>query len=123
MPKPIWKPATYKFYDGRELDLSSVLEVSNYGQLRNKKDHNKPVITYDRGKWNANTGGKTKRYRVLQRKGHTLSVHRIVLSTFKPEEYVEGWDVAHIDHNAVNNRLSNLKWQCPIENNKDKPKK
>lgn len=37
-------------------------------------------------------------------------IHRIVLSSFHPEQYIEGTEVDHIDRCPTNNRLSNLHW-------------
>ena len=49
-------------------------------------------------------------------KGHRFSVHRLVLSTFYPNEFSNKLTVDHIDGNIINNSLDNLKWASIVEN-------
>lgn len=49
-------------------------------------------------------------------KGHRFSVHRLILSTFQPNEFSHMLTVDHIDGNIANNELSNLKWATMAEN-------
>lgn len=53
-------------------------------------------------------------------KGHRFSVHRLILSTFKPILNSEVMSVDHIDGNIDNNCLDNLRWVC-IKENLDNP--
>lgn len=45
-------------------------------------------------------------------------VHRLVAEYFLPKPAPGQTIVAHIDHNKLNNRVSNLKWMAPEENYK-----
>ncbi|MEG1995859.1 MAG: HNH endonuclease signature motif containing protein [Bacilli bacterium] len=46
----------------------------------------------------------------------TLSVHRLIMKTFKPMVDMDNLDVNHIDGNKTNNNISNLEWCTRSEN-------
>lgn len=50
------------------------------------------------------------------------SIHRLVLETYLPVIGMDKLHCAHDDGNRKNNRLENLKWATPKENNADKKK-
>lgn len=55
-------------------------------------------------------------------KQNSRKIHRIVLSSFYPEQYFNGAEVDHKDRNPANNFLSNLHWVDHNENNTNRPK-
>lgn len=77
----------YTFYDNNWFIL---LKPSRHGKYRNYLSHKTTDIT--------------------------ISVHRAVLSTFKPTVGWEELQVNHIDRNAFNNHIDNLEWVTNREN-------
>lgn len=53
---------------------------------------------------------------ILQFRGRTYKVHRMVCEAFSGPPPFEGAVVMHIDENARNNRADNLKWGTQSEN-------
>lgn len=51
-----------------------------------------------------------------EKKPRKLSVHRLVALTFIPNDDIEKIQVNHIDGNKLNNKVSNLEWVTPSEN-------
>lgn len=45
-----------------------------------------------------------------------IHVHALVLKTFKPNEYFNGAEAAHLDGKSLNNHIDNLKWCTRKEN-------
>lgn len=95
----IWKDVFY--YDN--------YEVSNLGRIRNKKT-NRILKTVT-----SNTG-YTMACLCKNGKRKSLSVHRIVMQTFKPVQNMDDLQVNHIDWDKTNNKLENLEWVTPQEN-------
>lgn len=91
-----------------EADYQSRYEVSNFGEVRNAKT--KRVLKPDSKKYGhlyvnlSNKGVQKKRY-----------VHRLVLLSFVGPP-LEGQEVLHIDGDAANNKLENLRWGSRKEN-------
>lgn len=54
--------------------------------------------------------GKVKRRMVIS---------RLMLLTFKPDEYKQGYQAHHINGNTHDNRLENLMWLSPQDNNNE----
>lgn len=53
----------------------------------------------------------------IENKQYTLSVHRVVLETFKPL-FGYGLEVNHKNGNRLDNRLENLEWMSKSDNHK-----
>jgi hypothetical protein len=100
----VWKP----------IDGYSSYEVSNTGKVRKTstkreltpeihygKDKNEPYIRYQ-----ISDGGKTKH----------LRVNRVVAYAFLGKPSQPGMEVDHKDGNRKNNKVSNLEWVTPEEN-------
>lgn len=51
------------------------------------------------------------------KKKYARSIHRLMLSSFHPEQYFEGAEVDHKDRCPTNNRLDNLRWTDHNGNN------
>lgn len=77
------------------------LYVSNMGNVRNK---NKQPI-----KLKVNSSG----YMMTSSR---VSVHRLVMQTWKPIENNKNMTVDHLNHNKRDNRLTNLEWVTKAEN-------
>ena len=109
--KEIWK----------ECEDYPAYEISNFGNVRNKKTKKvmKPNYT--------NVGGYAQihfRIGVESRNGKFVFVHRLVAKAFLPEaEMKEQFMIDHIDGNRKNNYYKNLRWATPKENRANITKK
>ena len=83
-------------------------EVSDKGEVRNKKTGRILKQSYNRG------------YAILQLtdgiQPKMKRVHRLVLEAFCPIENSENYEVNHKDCNTKNNNLNNLEWCTSKEN-------
>ena len=57
-------------------------------------------------------------FSTVDNKKRTFRAHRLVMMAFKPVENMENLQVNHIDGNKQNNKLDNLEWCTPSENQK-----
>lgn len=89
----IWKPIP---------GFEGIYEVSNLGSIRNTRG--KVMSTYK-----INSGYLCLKFTVNNKRTSHL-VHRLVLSTFEPNEFQDNLEVNHLDENKSNNALSNLQW-------------
>lgn len=102
MKNEIWKPAIYINMDGRKSDFTGLYEVSNFGNIRNVKTNKllKQQIHYD--------------YCYVQLSNNkqitVCRVHRLVLSSFKPNEWFMGAVCNHKSEVKTENFLENLEW-------------
>lgn len=110
MNNEVWKPMVYKYFDGRELDMSGSYMVSNIGRIMNTKTGYMLSI----GLKQSPVGKIENRYQTCGIKGNVLRVHRAVCSAFV-DGYRPGYDVDHIDGDIYNNSSDNLRWICPVE--------
>ena len=102
----IWKPVIG--YDG-------LYEVSDIGRVRNIKTAGIKRATINKH--------DNRPFMLLWRrnKAKAVRVHRLVLFAFigKPPE---GYECCHSDGDPTNNRLSNLRWDTPSANQRDRVK-
>jgi hypothetical protein len=101
----------------KTIDNFSNYEISTYGNIRNKTTGYKlnPNIKCGYSSLNIrNDDGYMKNFKI----------HRLVALCFIPNTENK-YSVNHIDHNKLNNNLSNLEWATATEQNKHrrKPKK
>ena len=91
--------------------------VSNYGSLRNVKDQNISPININSGYlvYRLYTGIKAP----YKDKYKVCLAHRLVLSTFEPNENISSLTVNHINHNKFDNALWNLNYMTQQENTED----
>lgn len=82
--------------------------VSNMGRVKDKKKNDLKPRT--------NSGGYLSVCIVHNELKKTISIHRLVLTTWKPVPDMDNLTVDHIDHNKRNNKLSNLEWVTREEN-------
>lgn len=94
----------------RTISQNSNYEVSNYGEIRNKK-RGKMLIPY------INSCGYPQiKIAVARGVWKKLTVHRLVAQAFIPNPLSKPY-VNHKDYNRANNRVDNLEWVTPSENN------
>lgn len=105
------------------VDFSGYFEVSTFGNVRGldrwitTKDGRKAFIKGSDKK--STITPKGYKLITLSKNGNnvTLSLHRLVLNTFKPNPNPEIYtDVNHIDEDKTNNHLNNLEWTTHREN-------
>lgn len=85
-------------------------EVSNMGNVRNK------TFKFNK-KLRMNKQGYSIINLYLNDKCITSRPNRLVMMSFNPVENMENLQVNHIDGNRTNNKLNNLEWSTPKENN------
>jgi hypothetical protein len=98
----------------KTLDSFSKYEISSFGNIRNKKSNYILTPTLKSG------------YHIVgiinnENKTVSMKVHRLVALCFIPN-LLNKATVNHIDHNKINNNLSNLEWATTAEQNKHKRK-
>ena len=98
--KEMWAPAPG--YEDR-------YEISNFGNIRNKKNQRLRAICYD------NNGYPTVSLK-LKGKVHCVYIHRLVCEAFNGAPTAEKNICDHIDHCIVNNYYKNLRWTDPSGN-------
>lgn len=87
-------------------DVTSGYEVSNHGEVRNKRTLR--VLK----------GTVTQGYRVVRLSGQMVRVHTAVCTAFNGPR-PQGRYACHKDGNSVNNAASNLYWGTPSANSAD----
>ena len=85
-------------------------EVSNFGRVRNEKTGN--YLTQKIGR----DGHYLSVYLCNNGKENTQTIHRLVAKAFVPNPEKKQ-QVNHIDGNKLNNKVNNLEWCTPKENN------
>jgi hypothetical protein len=83
------------------------LWVSNMGHIRNRDKKDIAPKVKNNGYLAVKVYGSLNRY---------MSLHRVVMLTWKPTPEAEKLTVDHLDHNKRNNALSNLEWVTRTEN-------
>ena len=97
------------------IGFENLYEVSNLGNVRSIQFHGKPRI-----KILSQTSDK-KGYRYVKIRDwknkfeESIAVHRLVAKTFL-DNFENKSQVDHIDTNSSNNRVDNLRWITPLEN-------
>lgn len=91
-------------------------EISNMGRVRNSKTNKILKLKYTKLRKGKYT---TVRCNLrLNKKQITKYVSRMVLEAFAPIKNSDIYHADHVDHDPTNNKLSNLRWLTPEENNK-----
>ncbi|MCU0806421.1 MAG: HNH endonuclease [Candidatus Contendobacter sp.] len=115
MQTEIWKPVAV---DG----FGHLYEVSNLGRVRRMTDSCYHA-SWKKGKVLAQVlqrpYGHIKIELYNQNNRKSIWLHRLVLLTFVGKQPTDKHECAHIDGNACNNRLLNLRWATSAENKED----
>lgn len=111
-----WMPARYIREDGSVLDFTGLYEVSSLGRVRSLRFGKTKILspgTYE------NTSGAIYYMVTLRKDGkiYTLQVHRLILSSFRPEGHPEGYSLGAVCNHKKErtstsciNELWNLEW-------------
>lgn len=91
----------------KQIPFEPMYEVSDLGQVRNKKTQRVKSLRYDKYGYQRVT---------LYPSGKTYSIHRLVLRTFDPDGMLPDLQVNHIDNIKTNNSRVNLEWSTVKEN-------
>lgn len=103
----------------KDIDDFPGYQVSDKGNVRTKrsagikKDFNDEYVNMNPQK---NLKGYLQINLRKDNKYYKKTVHRLVLSTFKPIKNPDDFQIDHLDLNKENNCLSNLEWVTPKEN-------
>jgi hypothetical protein len=89
-------------------------EISDTGEVRNTKTQKILTLKVDRDGYHQIGLRKSG-----DRKKYFFSVHRLVATHFL-EGYEKGLQVDHIDHDKLNNCVSNLRWISVGDNNRNR---
>lgn len=86
--------------------------ISNLGRIKSLKFKQEKIL-----KLNKYSNGYVFVH-ITNKKGERkyCLIHRLVLSTFKPIDNMENYQVNHLDCNRENNSLDNLEWVTPQQN-------
>ena len=112
-----WKPAIYITQKGEKIDLTRTVEVSDKGNVRKSINH--PMEFHRGGEIKVycrnEISGNGAKYRVIKYPDsdnavRTMTIHRLMMSTFHPEGFQVGYDVHHKDSVQWNNDIDNLQW-------------
>lgn len=117
-----WVPAVYiRPKDGSVLDFMGLYEVSSLGRVRSMDYHNTGKIkVLSQGTYENSSGAIYYMVTLcLNKKHYTLLTHRLVLSSFKLDDWFPNAVVDHINHRtsaSCDNRLCNLRWVTQQQN-------
>ncbi len=111
MKKEIWVPAIYIKFNGTRIDFTGLYEVSNFGNCRSvdridtigRNRQGKPIQSEICNDYLILSLCKNKEI-------HRCLLHRLVLSSFKPNEWFKGATVNHKSEEKTENFLENLEW-------------
>lgn len=101
--RELWRPMA---------DTNEMYWVSDKGRMYSK--HTNKILSPRIGK--DNEYARVKKYPSIQINERGHSIHRLVMSAFKPIENSADMFVNHIDLDKSNNDISNLEWCTPREN-------
>ena len=102
------KNLDYYVYDTTKLEQWKPIvgyenyEISNLGRVRTGQQILKP--------------NNINHYLWVRLNGHKVSIHRLMMKTWKPRVDADKMQVNHIDGNKHNNQLDNLEWCTGSEN-------
>lgn len=101
-----WIEAQYIRQDDGSIESFPSYMISDRGRVASVKGKAKKILTqHSRSEY-----GHLQVGLCINNKLYFRSVHRLVLSSFHPEQYFEGAEVDHLDRDPTNNFLSNLHW-------------
>ena len=116
--KEHWMPAKFIRPDGSVLDFTGLYEVSDLGHVRSLKFRKTKTLKPLK---NRGEDGNIYYHVHLRKdnKRHPLTVHRLVLSSFREGEFFEGAVCDHIVARTKTdccNHLDNLRWVTILQN-------
>lgn len=115
-----WVPAKYIRTNGTVVNFTGLYEVSDLGRVRRLNYHGTgKAKVLSLSVFECSDGTIYYQVRLHMNKRYQLSVHRLVLSSFKESEFFEGAVADHIDartSTSCNDRLCNLRWITQQQN-------
>lgn len=116
--KEYWIAAKFIRPNKSVLDFSGLYEVSSLGRVRSLRFGKTKIMKLATG---YNTDGTIFHRLTLRKdnKRYQISVHRLVLSSFREQDYFEGAIADHVEvrtSTSCNDKLSNLQWITQQQN-------
>lgn len=99
------------------MELDNEYQISNLGRVKRSKPHTGKGFTYIGRILTTEISNGYSRLTIYKKKKLRFKIHRLVAKAFIPNPQNLP-HVHHINHNRIDNQVSNLMW-CSVEENND----